>query len=244
MKFAVIRSPSPYNVILGRSGIKRLRAIPSTIHSMMKFPTPRGIATLVTRSIIISECRKLEEKFLLEKETEANIYPEEEIENEVGSHFSSKNIIIHGQEPEGTSFLAPQEGCLLLYTAKSRKARVALHPKRVAYCYSRPRAGRHKLPCTPRGLPIVIHGQEPEGTSCLAPQEGCLLLSTAKSRKARVALHPKRVAYCYSRPRARRHKLPYTPRGLPIVVHGQNPEGTSSLTPQEGCLLSSTAKQN
>lgn len=73
MKFAVVRSPSPYNIILGRSGIKQLRVIPSTIHSMMKFPTPRGIATLATRFIIISECRKLEEKFLLEKETERSL---------------------------------------------------------------------------------------------------------------------------------------------------------------------------
>ncbi|PWA53512.1 hypothetical protein CTI12_AA444400 [Artemisia annua] len=56
------RAPSPYNVILGRSGLKALRAIPSTIHAMMKFPTPRGIATLVTRSIVVSECRKLEDK--------------------------------------------------------------------------------------------------------------------------------------------------------------------------------------
>ncbi|PWA93825.1 ATP-dependent caseinolytic (Clp) protease/crotonase family protein [Artemisia annua] len=75
MKFAVVRSPSPYNIILGRSGIKELRAIPSIIHAMMKFPTPRGVATLVTRSVIISECRRLEEKFLLKKETEVEITP-------------------------------------------------------------------------------------------------------------------------------------------------------------------------
>ncbi|PWA65132.1 hypothetical protein CTI12_AA335830 [Artemisia annua] len=100
MKFAVIRSPSPYNVILGRSGIKRLRAIPSTIHSMMKFPTPRGIATLVTRSIIISECRKLEEKFLLEKETEADTYPEEEIKNEV---VGTEEILVHPAYPDQLS---------------------------------------------------------------------------------------------------------------------------------------------
>ncbi|PWA65489.1 reverse transcriptase domain-containing protein [Artemisia annua] len=62
MKFTVIRAPSPYNVILGRSGLKALRAIPSTIHAMMKFPTPRGIATLVTRSVAISECRRLEDR--------------------------------------------------------------------------------------------------------------------------------------------------------------------------------------
>ncbi|PWA90056.1 Concanavalin A-like lectin/glucanase, subgroup [Artemisia annua] len=133
-------------------------------------------------------------------------------------------------------------GYLLSSTAKSRKAQVALNPKRVTYYHPRPRAGRHKLPCTPRGLPIIIHGQEPEGTSCPAPQEGCLLSSTAKSRKAQVALHPKRVAYCHPRPRAGRYKLPCTPRGLPIIIDGQEPEGTSCLAPQEGCLLSSTAK--
>nr|GFC85592.1 reverse transcriptase domain-containing protein [Tanacetum cinerariifolium] len=35
MKFIVVRAPSPYNVILGRPGLKALQAIPSTIYSMM-----------------------------------------------------------------------------------------------------------------------------------------------------------------------------------------------------------------
>ncbi|GJS58251.1 reverse transcriptase domain-containing protein [Tanacetum coccineum] len=69
MKFAVIKALSPYNVILGRSGLKALRAIPSTIYSMMKFPTPKGIETLVTRSVIISECRRLEKKQMIEEKT-------------------------------------------------------------------------------------------------------------------------------------------------------------------------------
>ncbi|GKF04406.1 reverse transcriptase domain-containing protein, partial [Tanacetum coccineum] len=43
MKFLVIRAPSPYNIILGRPGLKALHAIPSTIHSMIRFPTPKGI---------------------------------------------------------------------------------------------------------------------------------------------------------------------------------------------------------
>ncbi|GKD85086.1 reverse transcriptase domain-containing protein [Tanacetum coccineum] len=71
MKFTVIRSPSPYNVILGRTNLKALRAIPSTIHSIMKFPTLSGIATLVTRSEIISECWRLEKKQVIEEEKEA-----------------------------------------------------------------------------------------------------------------------------------------------------------------------------
>ncbi|PWA80131.1 reverse transcriptase domain-containing protein [Artemisia annua] len=69
MKFIVVSASSPYNVILGRSGLKKSRAIPSTIHSMMKFPTPRGIATLVTQSVSVYECRS-EKKRLIEKDPE------------------------------------------------------------------------------------------------------------------------------------------------------------------------------
>nr|GFB32731.1 reverse transcriptase domain-containing protein [Tanacetum cinerariifolium] len=66
MKFIVVRAPSPYNVILGRPGLKALQAIPSTIYSMMKFPIPKGVATLVTRMVIIAECRRLEKKQMIE----------------------------------------------------------------------------------------------------------------------------------------------------------------------------------
>ncbi|PWA60291.1 hypothetical protein CTI12_AA381680 [Artemisia annua] len=97
MKFAVVRSPSPYNIILGRSGIKELRAIPSTIHAMMKFPTPRGVATLVTRSIIISECRKLEEKLLLGKEEEIEVPPVTAIMSKVAK---TEEILVHPAYPD------------------------------------------------------------------------------------------------------------------------------------------------
>nr|GEX27913.1 hypothetical protein [Tanacetum cinerariifolium] len=56
----------------GRPGLKTIRAIPSTIHSMMKFPTPRGVATLVTRTIIIDECRRLKRKQMVEESFERN----------------------------------------------------------------------------------------------------------------------------------------------------------------------------
>ncbi|GKG23056.1 hypothetical protein Tco_0388359, partial [Tanacetum coccineum] len=66
----VVGDRSPYNIILGRPGLKTLRAIPSTIHSMMKFPTPKGVATLVTRAIIINEYRRLEKKQMIEESSE------------------------------------------------------------------------------------------------------------------------------------------------------------------------------
>ncbi|GJX84809.1 reverse transcriptase domain-containing protein [Tanacetum coccineum] len=62
MKFTVVKASSPYNIILGWTRMKELRAIPSTMHAMMKFPTPRGIATLVPRTTAIFECRQLEGK--------------------------------------------------------------------------------------------------------------------------------------------------------------------------------------
>ncbi|GKD93578.1 reverse transcriptase domain-containing protein [Tanacetum coccineum] len=42
--FMIIRAPSPYNIILGRSGLMKLGAIASTLHSLMKFRTKEGIA--------------------------------------------------------------------------------------------------------------------------------------------------------------------------------------------------------
>ncbi|KAD4584044.1 hypothetical protein E3N88_21645 [Mikania micrantha] len=44
MTFLVIRAQSPYDVILGRPGLCLHGAIASTIHSAIKFPTPRGVS--------------------------------------------------------------------------------------------------------------------------------------------------------------------------------------------------------
>nr|GEV65066.1 hypothetical protein [Tanacetum cinerariifolium] len=60
MKFTVVEASSLYNIILGRTGMRELRVVSSTIHAMMKFPTPRGIATLVPRRDAIFKCRQIE----------------------------------------------------------------------------------------------------------------------------------------------------------------------------------------
>ncbi|XP_071729137.1 uncharacterized protein [Rutidosis leptorrhynchoides] len=44
VEFDVVRSYSKYNVLLGRTTLQKLRAIPSTVHGLIKFPTPLGIA--------------------------------------------------------------------------------------------------------------------------------------------------------------------------------------------------------
>ncbi|GKG50602.1 hypothetical protein Tco_0521702 [Tanacetum coccineum] len=38
MNFMVVRSPSPYNGIIGRPGVRRIQAVLSTTHRMLKFP--------------------------------------------------------------------------------------------------------------------------------------------------------------------------------------------------------------
>nr|GEV27408.1 hypothetical protein [Tanacetum cinerariifolium] len=54
--FVVVRSPSPYNGIIGRPGVRKIRAIPSTAHGMLKFPVAGGIVTLRSSRIIPLEC--------------------------------------------------------------------------------------------------------------------------------------------------------------------------------------------
>ncbi|GJU64035.1 hypothetical protein Tco_1245870 [Tanacetum coccineum] len=61
MEFAVVKSYSPYDVILGWTGLRSLRAVVSTIHSMIKFPTTNDIATLITKKETLHECQRMEE---------------------------------------------------------------------------------------------------------------------------------------------------------------------------------------
>nr|GFB16535.1 reverse transcriptase domain-containing protein [Tanacetum cinerariifolium] len=47
---------------LPRTRMRELRAMSSTTHAMMKFPTLRGITTLVSQTAAIFKCRQLESK--------------------------------------------------------------------------------------------------------------------------------------------------------------------------------------
>ena len=46
LDFIVVRSPSPYNILLGRPAMRRLGIIASTIHSLIKHQTPNGVGTI------------------------------------------------------------------------------------------------------------------------------------------------------------------------------------------------------
>ncbi|GKA85771.1 hypothetical protein Tco_0807425 [Tanacetum coccineum] len=56
INFMVVRSPSPYNRIIGRPRVRKIQAVPSTAYGMLKFPVSRRIVTLRSSKIILLEC--------------------------------------------------------------------------------------------------------------------------------------------------------------------------------------------
>ncbi|GJR74013.1 hypothetical protein Tco_0086378 [Tanacetum coccineum] len=60
MELAIINCRSPYNVIIGRTEMRSLGAVGSTIHSMIKFPNNQGIVMMETSREALWECRQPE----------------------------------------------------------------------------------------------------------------------------------------------------------------------------------------
>ncbi|GKC87554.1 hypothetical protein Tco_1148203 [Tanacetum coccineum] len=56
MNFVVVRSPSPYNGIIRRLGVRKLKAVPSIAHRMLKIPVERGVITLKSNRLVPLEC--------------------------------------------------------------------------------------------------------------------------------------------------------------------------------------------
>ncbi|GJY64267.1 hypothetical protein Tco_0465727 [Tanacetum coccineum] len=56
MNFVVVRLSSPYNGIIERPRVKKIQAVPSTAHGMIKFPVAGGVLTLRSSKIIPIEC--------------------------------------------------------------------------------------------------------------------------------------------------------------------------------------------
>jgi hypothetical protein len=46
IKFLIVDRASPYNAIFGRTALNKLKAITSTPHLSMKFPTPKGVGVV------------------------------------------------------------------------------------------------------------------------------------------------------------------------------------------------------
>ncbi|GKC46613.1 hypothetical protein Tco_1064335 [Tanacetum coccineum] len=57
MNFMVVRSPSPYSGIIGRSGLRKIQAVPSMAHGMLKFPVEGRTVTLRSNTVRTAEFR-------------------------------------------------------------------------------------------------------------------------------------------------------------------------------------------
>ncbi|GJY13758.1 reverse transcriptase domain-containing protein [Tanacetum coccineum] len=89
MNFMVIRSPSQHNAIIGRPGIRKIRAVPSTAHGMLKFPVEDGTVTLQSSRVIPMECAMISGPSI--QPPAVNQVLEEKI-----------NVAIHPEYPEQT----------------------------------------------------------------------------------------------------------------------------------------------
>ncbi|GJS50991.1 hypothetical protein Tco_0624353 [Tanacetum coccineum] len=74
MNFMVIRSPSQHNGIIGRTSIRKIRAVPSTAHRMLKFPVKGGTITIRSSRAIPMECAMTSQ--VLEEKIKVVIHPE------------------------------------------------------------------------------------------------------------------------------------------------------------------------
>nr|GEX37638.1 reverse transcriptase domain-containing protein [Tanacetum cinerariifolium] len=61
MNFMIVRSPSPYNGIIGRHGIREIQAVPSTAHRMLKFLVNSRIVTIRSTILTPTECATIAE---------------------------------------------------------------------------------------------------------------------------------------------------------------------------------------
>jgi hypothetical protein len=55
-EFIVVKASSPYNAIMRRDWLHRMRAIPSTLHQKLRFPTKDGIMELNGDKITAKRC--------------------------------------------------------------------------------------------------------------------------------------------------------------------------------------------
>ena len=90
-RFLIVDAPSAYNMLLGRHSLNAIKAIPSSYHMMIKFPTTRGVGMVRGDQHVARECystsmkqKTVDNKYLddLDMCNEVNTQPEpsEELE--------------------------------------------------------------------------------------------------------------------------------------------------------------------
>ena len=69
-EFIVVKAPSPYNTIMGRDWLHRMKAIPSTLHQKLRFPTEEGVMELNGDQVAVKQCvlAAVKQKYMQEEE--------------------------------------------------------------------------------------------------------------------------------------------------------------------------------
>nr|GEV74196.1 uncharacterized mitochondrial protein AtMg00810-like [Tanacetum cinerariifolium] len=106
LEFAIMKCRSPYNVILGGTGMRILGVVGSTIHLMIKFLTVNGVATLKTSREALWECRQIEEMQSSWKETQQRQHMEQ-----ISSHSDQWKAVnrLHTRTNKGP---LKEQGCV------------------------------------------------------------------------------------------------------------------------------------
>ena len=55
-EFIVVKASSPYNAIMGSDWLHRMRAVPSTLHQKLRFPTKDGVMELNGDQVTAKQC--------------------------------------------------------------------------------------------------------------------------------------------------------------------------------------------
>ena len=55
-EFIVVQASSPYNAIMGRDWLHRMKVIPSTLHQKLRFPTVDGVMELNGDQVAAKQC--------------------------------------------------------------------------------------------------------------------------------------------------------------------------------------------
>ncbi|GJV80153.1 hypothetical protein Tco_1516023, partial [Tanacetum coccineum] len=92
MDFMVVRSTSPYNGIIGKPRLQKMKAAPSTTHGMIKFSVMGGTLTLRSSKIIPIKCAMV--SGLEDQPPPVNKVEEERIKVSINSEHTEQTVII------------------------------------------------------------------------------------------------------------------------------------------------------
>nr|GEZ49397.1 reverse transcriptase domain-containing protein [Tanacetum cinerariifolium] len=127
MNFMLVRSPFSYKGIIRRPWARRIQAVPSTAHGMLKFPVTGGTVTLQSSMIITLECTMVLGPGV--PQPVINQVTEEELQVAIHPEYPEQTITIGSTlTEEGRKELCAEhrlnirEGCLPVRQKKKRQA--------------------------------------------------------------------------------------------------------------------------